>query len=599
MSASTAPETAAETAALTALTREQRATALEAMSGRDGGDDLDVLVVGGGITGAGIALDAASRGLRTGVVEMGDWASGTSTWSSKLVHGGLRYLYQLDFALVREALSERGRLLQTTAPHLVKAQPFLWPLKHHYERSYSAVGVGMYDALALAGSRGRKTVPIQRHLGRKGTSALAPSLDTSGLAGSIRFFDARVDDARLVIDLVRTAVGLGALAANRTKVTGFLTDERGHVHGARVTDLATGTDHEIRAKRTINAAGVWTEDVQDLATDAGGLKVLASKGIHIVVPKEAIDAETGIFLRTEKSVLFIIPWPRYWVIGTTDTPWSQDSAKPVATAADIDYVLDHANEVLSRPLSRDDIIGVYAGLRPLIQPRLKPGADRRQTASTKVSREHTVTRVAPGLTAIAGGKLTTYRVMARDAVDHALGEALAHAHPCATDDLPLVGAAGYRALAARAGDIARERGWTLARVTHLLDRYGDELPALLASIDADPSLARPLDGAPAFLRAEVAWAVTHEGAAHLDDVLLRRVRLDIERRDHGLAPATEVLEVMAPLLGWSDSVGEDARAAYAERVADTESVEEELDGGPAVSHPHLIRICRRGRYHIL
>ena len=323
----------------TALNAAQRERALEEMSSAEG---LDVLVVGGGVTGAGIALDAAARGLRTGIVEMGDWASGTSSWSSKLVHGGLRYLYQLNFALVHEALTERGRLLSTTAPHLVKAQPFLWPLKHHYERSYSAVGVGMYDALALAGSRGRKTVPIQRHLGRKGTSALAPSLDTSGLAGSIRFFDARVDDARLVIDLVRTAVGLGALAANRTKVTGFLTDERGHVHGARVTDLATGTDHEIRAKRTINAAGVWTEDVQDLATDAGGLKVLASKGIHIVVPKEAIDAETGVFLRTEKSVLFIIPWPEYWVIGTTDTPWDLDVSKPVATAADIDYINAHA-----------------------------------------------------------------------------------------------------------------------------------------------------------------------------------------------------------------------------------------------------------------
>ena len=573
--------TAPEATVLTRLTREQRAAALEEMNREEG---LDILVVGGGITGAGIALDAASRGLRTGVVEMGDWASGTSSWSSKLVHGGLRYLYQLDLPLVREALSERGRLLETIAPHLVKAQPFLWPLTHHYERSYSAVGVGVYDALALAGARGHRTVPIQKHLGRKGARALAPALDPSTLIGAIRFYDARVDDARLVIDLIRTAVGLGALAVSRARVTGFLKDARGTVTGAAVTDLETGATHEIRAARTINATGVWTEDTQNLATDAGGLKVLASKGVHIVVPKAAIDAETGIFLRTEKSVLFIIPWPRYWVIGTTDTPWTEDVAKPVATAADIDYILQHANEVLSRPLSRDDIIGVYAGLRPLIQPRLKPGADRRQTASTKVSREHTVTRVAPGLTAIAGGKLTTYRVMARDAVDHALGEALAHAHPCATDDLPLVGAAGYRALAARAGDIARERGWTLARVTHLLDRYGDELPALLASIDADPSLARPLDGAPAFLRAEVAWAVTHEGAAHLDDVLLRRVRLDIERRDHGLAPATEVLEVMAPLLGWSDADVEAERAAYAERVAEIAAAEEEVDDAAAVSH---------------
>ncbi|WP_273166396.1 glycerol-3-phosphate dehydrogenase/oxidase [Actinomyces israelii] len=574
MNARTAPEAND----LTRLTREQRTAALEEMSGPEG---LDVLVVGGGITGAGIALDAASRGLRTGVVEMGDWASGTSTWSSKLVHGGLRYLYQLDFALVREALSERGRLLQTTAPHLVKAQPFLWPLKHHYERSYSAVGVGMYDALALAGARGHRTVPIQKHLGRKGTRALAPALDPSGLVGAIRFYDARVDDARLVIDLIRTAVGLGALAASRTKVTGFLKSAHGAVTGAAVTDLATGATHEIRARRTINATGVWTEATQNLATSTGGLKVLTSKGIHIVVPKEAIDAETGIFLRTEKSVLFIIPWPRYWVIGTTDTPWTEDVSKPVATAADVDYLLEHANEVLSWPLRRSDIIGVYAGLRPLLQPQLKPGAE---AASTKVSREHTVTRVAPGLTAIAGGKLTTYRVMAADAVDHALGEALARAHPCVTADLPLVGAAGYRALAAQAGAIARERGWTLDRVTHLLDRYGDELPALLASIDDDPSLARPLGEAPAFLRAEVAWAVTHEGAAHLDDVLLRRVRLDIERRDRGLGAADEVLEVMAPLLEWSDDDVTAEREAYAERVAQIAAAEAEATDAAAVAH---------------
>ena len=572
--------TAPEATVLTRLTREQRAAALKEMSREEG---LDVLVVGGGITGAGIALDAASRGLRTGVVEMGDWASGTSSWSSKLVHGGLRYLYQLDLPLVREALSERGRLLETIAPHLVKAQPFLWPLTHHYERSYSAVGVGVYDALALAGARGHRTVPIQKHLGRKGARALAPALDPSRLIGAIRFYDARVDDARLVIDLIRTAVGLGALAVSRARVTGFLKDARGTVTGAAVTDLETGATHEIRAARTINATGVWTEDTQNLATDAGGLKVLASKGVHIVVPKAAIDAETGIFLRTEKSVLFIIPWPRYWVIGTTDTPWTEDVAKPVATAADIDYILQHANEVLSRPLSRDDIIGVYAGLRPLLQPRLKPGADNRLAASTKVSREHTVTRVAPGLTAIAGGKLTTYRVMAADAVDHALGEALARAHPSATARLPLVGAAGYRALAARAGAIARERGWTLARVTHLLDRYGDELPALLDSIDDDPSLGRPLGEAPAFLRAEVAWAVTHEGAAHLDDVLLRRVRLDIEHRDRGLGAAAEVLAVMAPLLGWSEAEVEAERTAYAERVAQIAAAEEDTSDAEAAA----------------
>lgn len=575
-------------AADAALTREQRARALEEMSSSEG---LDLLVVGGGVTGAGIALDAASRGLRTAIVEMGDWASGTSSWSSKLVHGGLRYLYQLDLSLVHEALTERGRLLTTNAPHLVKAQPFLWPLKHQYERGYSAVGVGMYDALAVAGAHGQRTVPFQKHLGRKGTRALAPALDSSNLAGSIRFYDARVDDARLVIDLVRTAVGLGTLAASRTKVTEYLKDAAGTVVGARVTDLETGESHDVHAARTINATGVWTEQTQDLATRDGGLKVLASKGVHVVVPKEAIDAETGIFLRTEKSVLFIIPWPRYWVIGTTDTAWTEDVSKPVATSEDIDYILEHANSVLTRPITRDDVIGVYAGLRPLLQPQLKPGAE---AASTKVSREHTVTRVAPGLTAIAGGKLTTYRVMAQDAVDHALGEGLAKAHPTRTENLPLVGATGYAELAERAGDVARERGWTLARVTHLLDRYGSETVDLLAAADehdaalpedsAEPRWAEALTGAPDFLRAEVAWAVTHEGAAHLDDVLLRRVRLDLERRDRGLSVADEILAVMAPLLGWSEEDVARERERYAERVAQIAAAEAEHDDDAAVAH---------------
>lgn len=571
-----------------ALNAEQRTRALTELTS---GEPLDLLVVGGGVTGAGIALDAASRGLRTGIVEMGDWASGTSSWSSKLVHGGLRYLYQLDFPLVHEALTERGRLLTTTAPHLVKPQPFLWPLKHHYERVYSAVGVGLYDALAVAGARGRCTVPLQKHLGRRGTQELAPALDTSQLVGAIRFHDARVDDARLVIDLVRSAVGLGAFAASRTQVTKYLTDGAGTVTGARVVDRETGREHDIRATRTINATGVWTEQTQNLAAHEGGLKVLASKGIHIVVPKEAIDAKTGIFLRTEKSVLFIIPWPRYWVIGTTDTPWQHNVSKPVATSADIDYILEHANAALSRPLTRDDIIGTYAGLRPLLQPQLKPGSD---TASAKISREHTVTRVAPGLTAIAGGKLTTYRVMAQDAVDHALGDELATTRPSRTTTLPLVGANGYRELAGHAEELASTRGWPLTRVTHLLDRYGSETPALLAAADEhDASLAvgsrelawgEPLTGAPDFLRAEVAWAVTHEGATHLDDVLLRRVRLDIERRDRGLSASDEILAIMAPLLGWDAADIDRERQAYADRVAQIAAAEAEADDAAAVSH---------------
>ncbi|WP_270239319.1 glycerol-3-phosphate dehydrogenase/oxidase [Rothia kristinae] len=540
-------------------------------------EGVDVLVVGGGVTGAGIALDAASRGLRTAVVDAGDWASGTSAWSSKLVHGGLRYLLNLDFKLVAEALKERGLLLTSLAPHLVKAQPFLWPLKMPViERSYSAIGIGMYDAMAIAGARGKKTVPTQKHYSKKGALQLFPDIKASELTGAIRFYDARVDDARLVIDLIRTASGYGALAANRTQVTEVLKSPTGRVEGAVVTDLETGQERTVKAKHVINATGVWTEETEKLASPDSGLQVLASKGVHIVVPRERINAEAGIFLRTEKSVLFIIPWQRYWVIGTTDTPYDQDVARPVATAEDIDYILEHANAILDKPLTREDIISTYAGLRPLLQPGTK-GDD---TQSTKVSREHTVTEVAPGMSAIAGGKLTTYRVMAKDAVDFALGS-VAKARPSITESTPLVGAVGYEAAKARAGQIAEAQGWTAARVDSLLDRYGAEIDDILDLIEQDSSWGRPLEHAPMFLRAEVLLAVRYEGALHLEDVLMRRVRLDLEQRDRGLAAADEILEIMAPELGWDEKTRQREKDSYATRVRDIDRAEQENDDAGA------------------
>ncbi|WP_152204105.1 glycerol-3-phosphate dehydrogenase/oxidase, partial [Georgenia thermotolerans] len=261
-------------------------------------EGVDVLVVGGGVTGAGIALDAATRGLRTAIVEAQDWAGGTSSRSSKLVHGGLRYLYQLDFKLVAEALKERGTLLSTTAPHLVKAQPFLWPLKTPViERAYSAVGVGMYDALAQLGSRGHASVPIQHHYTKAGAQRLFPDIRDDYLVGAIRFYDARVDDARLVIDLVRTAAGYGALAASRAQVTELTKDAAGQVTGATIEDLETGVIRQVRARHVIAATGVWTEETEALGGTEGGLKVLASKGVHIVVPKDRIKGSTGLFLR--------------------------------------------------------------------------------------------------------------------------------------------------------------------------------------------------------------------------------------------------------------------------------------------------------------
>ncbi|PLC12666.1 glycerol-3-phosphate dehydrogenase [Kocuria flava] len=537
------------------LSATDRARALDAMSG---GPELDVLVVGGGITGAGIALDAATRGLRTGIVEAQDWAGGTSQWSSKLVHGGLRYLQQLDFKLVAEALRERELLLDFLAPHLVKPVPFLYPLTHRWwERPYVAAGIGLYDALAHLGAK-VATLPYQRHLTAAGVARVFPDVKPGSMVGAVQYWDARVDDARLVLTIVRTAVRHGALAASRARAVDFPRDAGGRVTGAVVRDLETGQERTVRARTVIAATGVWTERIQDRARAEGGLKVLASKGIHIVVPRERIRSDTGLILQTEKSVLFIIPWERYWLIGTTDTPYEQELENPVATSADIDYVLQHANVVLDEPLGREDVIGVYAGLRPLLQPGTKGGGEPAQ--STKISREHTVTEVVPGLITIAGGKLTTYRVMAEDAVDLALGAERAKELPSVTDRTALLGADGYLALRRRAGTLGSAHGWDEEQVLHLLRRYGSAVEEILELVEQRPDLGRPLGGAAPYLRAEIVHACTHEGALHLEDVFDTRTRLTWERPRHGLDALEEIAELAAGALGWDA----DRRAAEVE-----------------------------------
>lgn len=527
------------------LDRDSRQRALDAMSDEDG---LDILVVGGGVTGAGTVLDAATRGLRVGIVEMQDWAQGTSSRSSRLVHGGLRYLYQLDFSLVAEALHERGLLMKTTAPHLVKPQSFLWPLKMPViERAYSAIGVGMYDALSIAKNRG-VTVPTQEHLSRAEVLEDFPDVDENSLVGAIRFYDCRVDDARLVVTLIRTAASYGAYAANRAQVVRYLKNDEGRICGAVVRDLETGKDLEVKARHVINCTGVWTEQAQDLAGTSGGLEVLASKGIHLLFERDRIKGQSGIFSLTEKSVLFIIPWQRFWIVGTTDTPWKEDRVHPVATSADIDYVLEHANAVLSANLTRDDIIGVYAGLRPLLQPGTK---DDDETKSTKVSREHTVTEAAPGLSVIAGGKLTSYRRMAEDVVDFVMGPQAAELNPSPTAHTPLWGAEGLDAMTRITPLLGARYGWGTDRLEHLLSRYGGGLREVINLIEENPELAKPMETAPAYLKAEVAFAASHEGALHLEDIVNHRVRLASETPDRGLSSMQEICDIAAPILGWN------------------------------------------------
>ncbi len=554
---------------MTAQARQMALAALEASTAPE--DELDILVVGGGVTGAGIALDAVTRGLSTAIVEAQDWAAGTSSRSSKLVHGGLRYLQMLDFHLVHEALTERDLLLKEIAPHLVRPVAFLYPLENRvWERAYVGAGIALYDTLASL-APGKRAMPIHRHLTRKRMERKFPDLAHDAAIGAVQYWDASVDDARLVTTLVRTAVSYGAHAASRTQVVELTKGSTGAVNGAVLLDLETNRRFTVRARHVINATGVWTEETEALSGDEGGLHVLASKGVHIVVPRERIRGQVGLILQTEKSVLFIIPWSRYWIIGTTDTPWTQELQHPVATATDIDYILEHANAVLAHPLTREDIIGTYAGLRPLLQPDVKEG-----TNSAKVSREHTVASPVPGLTVIAGGKLTTYRVMAKDAVDFAIGQRAA-ALPSITHRIPLLGAVGLDAIRRQARPWATKYGWSPALVDHLLHRYGANLRELVELCTENPEMARPLAATSAYLRAEIAYAVTHEGALHLEDILYHRTRLSYEVPDRGLAASEEIARIAGGLLGWDAATTKRELASYRDRVAATDAAEQTSD----------------------
>jgi glycerol-3-phosphate dehydrogenase len=553
-----------------ALSPQAREAALDAMASTE----LDVLVVGGGVTGVGTALDAVTRGLSTGLLEQRDYASGTSSRSSKLIHGGLRYLEMLDVGLVREALQERGLLLTRLAPHLVRPVPFLYPLTHRgWERPYVGAGLMLYDGMAMAGKYD-VGLPRHRHLFKRQVARIAPDLRPDAFSGAIQYYDAQVDDARLVTTIARTAATHGAHCASRVKVVGFLREGE-RVTGARARDLETGREIDVRARVVVNAAGVWTDEIQELVGGRGALNVQASKGIHLVVPRDRIRSESGLIMRTATSVLFVIPWGRHWIIGTTDTKWDLDKAHPAASRTDIDYLLDNVNRILRAPLGPEDVEGVYAGLRPLLTGESEP--------TSRISREHTVVTPVPGLVIIAGGKLTTYRVMGRDAVDaarHSLGPD--GIPDSITDRVPLAGADGYETRSNQRAALARDSGLHPARIEHLLGRYGGLVDELLALVAERPELAEPLEGAEDYLRVEVVHAATHEGARHLDDVLTRRTRISIETFDRGVHAARPAAELMAGALGWDaarldDEVDHYLRRVEAERQSQRELTDSEAD----------------------
>jgi glycerol-3-phosphate dehydrogenase len=495
-----------------ALNAAQRDNDLSRMAN----ETFDVVVIGGGVTGAGSALDAASRGLRVALVEQRDYASGTSSRSSKMFHGGLRYLEHFDFGLVREALKERNLMLNMLCPHMVRPASFVYPLKHRFwERLYVGAGVLVYELLARLANN---PLPWHRHLGRQGIGEVAPALKAFG---GVMYWDSVVDDARHTMTLARTAAANGALLANSTRVVG-IDEEGGRVTAIRVNDLETGREIAIETRSVINATGVWTDDIEDLIGEQR-TDVQASKGIHLLVPRDRIHSETGILLRTQVSVLFVIPWNDHWIVGTTDTPWSLGRAHPAASRSDIDYLLRWVNTALNDPLSPEDVVGVYAGLRPLLK------GESEQTS--KLSREHAVIDRGNGLISVAGGKYTTYRVMAEDAVD-ALDVYLDRDLPRSrTADIPLVGS-------------------TIAIDERIHTRYGSLKTDIGESIAANPRYGDRIVPDSPYLVAEVAYGVTHEGALHLDDVLTRRTRMSVETSHRGLAAASTTAAVMAEILGW-------------------------------------------------
>jgi glycerol-3-phosphate dehydrogenase len=537
------------------LNAHQRENAIASLAS----EEFDILIIGGGVNGVGAALDAVSRGLRVALVEAHDFAAGTSSRSSKLIHGGLRYLEQYDFKLVREALHERELMVSTQCPHLVKPVSFLYPLTEKVkERTYVGAGLALYDAL-----RGfKRALPSHKHLTGKTIATISPSLRQDIITGAIRYFDAQVDDARHTMMIARTAARHGAVMATGVRVVELIRNGK-KVSGAVALDSQTNKKIKISAKATIMCAGVWSDELHAQFGLTAGYSVAMSKGVHIVVPGDAIHSKDGIILKTAVSVLFLIPWGDKWIVGTTDTPYEGDRANPLATHEDVQYILDQANRVLEPKLDAKDILGVFAGLRPLV-------ANKTTSATTKLSREHVVDRPAPGFVSMAGGKYTTYRVMAKDAVDLAVIDLRRLVSDSVTEKVPLMGADGYFALQQQVSRIAEENSLTEASVTHLLNRYGSLIEEILDIIEEDSSLAERISPDLPYLKAEILHAATHEGARSVEDVLMRRTRISFEAADSGVGIAKEVAKIIGTSLGWGVKERNASVDAFLEVIAQEE-----------------------------
>jgi glycerol-3-phosphate dehydrogenase len=520
-------------------------------------ESFDVLVIGGGVTGAGVALDAASRGLRTALVEKGDFASGTSSKSSKMVHGGIRYLQQKEFRLVYENLAERQRLLDN-APHLVSPLPFLIPLfgkdgvvSKTVARSYSTA-LWLYDITG-----GWRIGERHHEVDKEEALSHLPTLNTDHLVAGFLYFDARADDARLTLTLARTAApNSSAAVANYTPVVSMTLGADGKADGAVVRPVEgdPASDFTIRTKCVVNATGVWADGVRAMDEGTHPHSIRPAKGVHVTVPAARMpcDIAAVIPVPQDKRSIFVVSWPETDLVylGTTDTDYDGPLDDPACTPEDVDYLLGAANNVTTSKLTRADVTGVWAGLRPLLQPPAHGGHVSERTSD--LSRRHTV--LTHGVVTVTGGKLTTYRKMAQDTVDavvHLLGES-PHRRRCVTKSLPLLGAT------ARAHDPV-----TMAQPhARLLGRYGTEAAQVLALAQNRPELLEPVVADLPYTGAEFLYAVREEMARTLDDLLGRRTRADIQRAQAAMDAAPAVAALVAGELGWDEATAADQVAQF-------------------------------------
>lgn len=510
--------------------------------------EFDVLVIGGGITGVGAALDAASRGLRTALVERDDFASGTSSKSSKMVHGGLRYLQQGEIRLVYEALHERQRL-RRNAPHLVKVLPFLIPMFTGRDgvvpnKLARTMGSAMWTYDLTGGWRIGK---LHKRISADEARGHMPTLRGERLAPSYLYYDARADDARLTLAIGRTAViEHGAAAANGCGAVSILKDGRGMASGATVE--ADDERFDVVARTVVNAGGVWADDVRSMDEGTDPRSIRPAKGVHIVLPWSKVRNDIAVVIPVpkDKRSVFVVPWGDLTFVGTTDTDYDGPIDDPQCTPDDIEYLLRALNHSMDSPVSEDDIVGTWAGLRPLVRDA---GSDR----TADLSRQHTVQRSPSGVITVTGGKLTTYRRMAADVIS-AVVETIGRerlsgvSHHARTKRLPIRGADGFEALVAEAGTASRVLDH--ASVEHLANRYGGEARAIIAMADRDPSLAEPLVPSLPYLRAEALFAARYEMARSLDDILSRRTRARLLARDASAAAAPDIAALVADELDW-------------------------------------------------